>query len=125
MVYQTYVVPGSYPGSLPRDHLSQQQREMIRDAIKPFLWQFQLEIVTHGPLPVLLIPHLKVTTSQPPFLFPTHLPTPPFHPRQMAASHLVFLQGNEKSYKDLNPLPPPPEGAQTRGRIGVVQRLNF
>lgn len=56
VVYQTYMVPGSYPGSLPRDKLSQQQREMIRDVIKAFLCLFQLEIVAHGPLPV-FIPH--------------------------------------------------------------------
>lgn len=67
--------------------------------------------------------HLEVTTSQPSFPFHTHLPTPRFHPRQMAASHLVFLQGNKNSYKDLNPLPPPPEVTRPRGRIGVVQRL--
>lgn len=61
---------------------------------------------------------LKMTTSQLSFPFHVYLPTLRFHPRQMAVSHLVFLQGNEKSYKDPDPLPP-----LTRGQIDVVQRL--
>lgn len=96
MVCQACVLPGSYPGSLPRDRLSQQQRERKRDALKACLWLFQLEIVTHGPLPLLLTPHPSQSDHTSTFLpFSRTSPHPMFP--QMAASLLAFLQGNGKT----------------------------
>lgn len=97
MVYQTYVVPGSYPGSLPSDKLSQQQREMIRDVTKAFLWLFRLEIVTRDPLPLLLNPYPSQSDHISTFLpFSCTFPHPTFPPETNGHKSLGFPVRKQK-----------------------------
>lgn len=79
-----------------------------------FSWKLSLMV-----FPLLLMPH----SSPPSFPFLTPFPTPHFHPRQMAISHLLFLQGNEKFYEGLHLLPSPPAVAQSREQIGMAESL--
>lgn len=118
---QNLHVPGSYPGSLPWDKLFQQQGEIIKDVFLAFsAGDLSLRCLAFSSPSHI---HLRVTTSQLSFPFHTHLPTPCCYPRRMAVSHLAVLQGTEKSYKELDPiLPPPAEATWMGGRTSRAQR---